>query len=651
MMFLSKNEKNNMKIDYLTIKDKEPVTISEIFSIKYNWPDSVISLFEKKKNLIKFIAEKTGKTEEEILKIFDFEFINFNNNEIRLITYDLKIISKLRKYLIDFILNYIKEYNNSKLQELYDLLKQKNIEISEETFKNIEALSKLLSEIVKNQTQNKSQITDYHLDIIHNINIVYVLMPKKIYLNEVKRQLEAMYENEMKIFKDLWWKDLNSFINDMKKKIEENPYDPNIREQMDKFVRLILMDLVKNKGSSDIHIHTYSWYDKMSGRINYRSLGIYKLFLDNLPFTVIDQIIKIIWNIAGIQIKDEDYQFSGVIQNFPIDVTERVNFRVEIFQSLSKRFNGIPQKRCVLRTLPGGKPKTLEELNYMSDFINTIRSVVFSNKQGIIIISWPTGSGKSTLLYSVLYEYAKEKNDVCIYSIENPVEKDLNWRNIVQMEVDPARWMDFHRAVKALMRMDPDVVLVGEIRDKGTAETALELAKTGHLVFATLHVNNSIEIKSRLADLVADDSKIAELNNQLKAAIAQRLVGKLCNVCKIEVDKSEFIMEMKMKRWKDIQDKIFDINTFYKKGPWCPECKFTGLKWRLPVVEIIPYIKVVPDNELYKYLKYTIKFKNMFEYALDLLRSGQYIDYNDIIALYDPVTDIDLKDNENENEW
>jgi general secretion pathway protein E len=297
---------------------------------------------------------------------------------------------------------------------------------------------------------------------------------------------------------------------------------------------------------------------------------------------------------------------------------------------------------AVLRTLEGWKSKTLEELNYSEEFITSVRMLTRNNKQWIIIVSWPTWSGKSTLLYAVISEYSVQVPDRLIYSIENPVEKDLNLWNFAQMEVDPARWMEFKTALKSLMRMAPDVIFVWEIRDKETALAALEASNTWHLVFATLHVNNSIEIESRLADLIQDDTKISELKTSLKGAIAQRLLPILCDKCmQAEEDTYLFPELLQKTRWVDYYNELKDIPKLYVTGSGCSACKGMGTIWRIPVVEIISYNKVIQDKrDLYMYLKYTLSFKSMFWYAVDLMREWKHVDYRDVVALYDAVTDI-----------
>lgn len=647
------NNNNNINTDsgnnsnILNIKwwEKTFLLISELFTSNISFSPNVSANIEFKNNFLKYyITSKNKKIKEEELNEqieklwWFFEIINLDNTHLRLVSYDLDFIQKIRKKLVEYAEKYIYQHNLDEYKRFYKFLKNKNVEISEDTFNDPNKQYELIQKM-----KNLSEWGDViEPQLITDFSINYIYINKKIFVNSIKKQLEQMYNNE----KILIWNNIvnvTSYIAAMKKKIENNEmWKKEMEEEAEKFVNAVLLDLVKNKKASDIHLHGYSWFDKKSWRISYRALWQYRLYIDNIHFQFFRTILSNIWQKAWFELKLDEYQYSGVIQNFPVSIDKSVNFRCEAFQSLSKNiWNWDPVSYTVLRTLDGWWAPILEDLWYDENFIRTIRTNLFQNTQWIIIVSWPTWSGKSTLLYSVLQEYAKKFRWNTIYTIENPIEKDLNWRNIVQMEVDPSRNMEFKVALKALMRMDPDVILVWEIRDSETANAALEASKTWHLTFATLHVNNSIEISERLQDLIQDESKIKELAYSLKGAIAQRLVPLVCTNCWQKLEPELFNIEMQEKKNVDYSEIIDNDMVFYKKWPWCAKCNWQWIKWRYAVVELINYNKpILSKKELYKYLKYWIDFKSMFEYALDGVKKWKPIEYSSIIQLYDNITDI-----------
>lgn len=231
------------------------------------------------------------------------------------------------------------------------------------------------------------------------------------------------------------------------------------------------------------------------------------------------------------------------------------------------RANSLPNlwgEKIVLRLLDQERDFRLEKSGLSLDSVNALRTVS-KRKEGLILISGPTGSGKTTTLYSVLYELPRDKLNVS--TLENPVEYQLAGVNQVNIREDGVS--TFEGSLRALMRQDPDVILVGEIRDHQTANLAFKAASTGHLVFSTVHANGSKEVVERLINLGVDTFTI---KSNLRLSAAQRLVPLICPHCSTEADQSE--------------SKLLGVKGNFKKMNviGCSQCR-SGVTGRIAVLE------------------------------------------------------------------
>jgi type IV pilus assembly protein PilB len=207
------------------------------------------------------------------------------------------------------------------------------------------------------------------------------------------------------------------------------------------------------------------------------------------------------------------------------------------------------------------------------DDLSTIRQLIHK-PNGIVVCTGPTGSGKTTTLYAAL----RELNDISskLITAEDPVEYDID--GIIQCQIKPDIELTFGRILRAMLRQDPDIILVGEIRDKETAEIAVQASLTGHLVFSTLHTNDAPSAIARLLDLGLEPFLVTAT---LEGIIAQRLVRKICTNCKSEyTPPEEQLMELELKL-DDVQGRKF----WYGKG--CDACNNTGYRGRLGIYEIM----------------------------------------------------------------
>ncbi|MDO8577384.1 MAG: GspE/PulE family protein [Candidatus Wildermuthbacteria bacterium] len=234
----------------------------------------------------------------------------------------------------------------------------------------------------------------------------------------------------------------------------------------------------------------------------------------------------------------------------------------------------------VLRILNPKRIFALEELGLREDLKDIIRKEI-QKPNGMVIVTGPTGSGKTTTLYAFLREVTKP--ELKVITIEDPIEYHLS--GVSQTQVDSQKGYDFASGLRAIVRQDPDIVLVGEIRDGETADIALQAALTGHLVFSTLHTNDAVGTISRLTSL---DAKIETIASALSLVIAQRLLRKVCSKCVELTQASAKELETIEKAISSLQGafKTKVIKTLKLPRPkGCEQCNFTGYKGRVGIFE------------------------------------------------------------------
>ena len=301
------------------------------------------------------------------------------------------------------------------------------------------------------------------------------------------------------------------------------------------------------------------------------------------------------------------YRIDGILQTVPIPAKLRPLYtsivsRLKIMSSLDISERRLPQDgRIAMKTkgesydlrlsiIPTKHGESLclrilgrerirlgfEELG-MLPFQKKIFSRIPTLPQGFILISGPTGSGKTTTLYAAL----KKVNDGHrkIITIEDPVEYQIE--GIVQMQTHESIGLTFSQGLRAILRHDPDVVLVGEIRDRETADIAVRASQTGHLVFSTIHANDSINAIPRLLDMGVDANSLAA---SLNCSIAQRLSRRICRHCSVpDPDPDPAVLEEMTQALELPPDQLL-----YRKGEGCSECRDTGVTGRIAIYELAP---------------------------------------------------------------
>ncbi len=249
----------------------------------------------------------------------------------------------------------------------------------------------------------------------------------------------------------------------------------------------------------------------------------------------------------------------------------------------------------VMRILNPKNFMELEKLGLRQDLYKILEREI-KKPNGMIVVTGPTGSGKTTTLYAFLMKI--QSPEMKIVTIEDPIEYHL--QGISQTQVAPERGYNFSKGLRSIVRQDPDVILVGEIRDLETAKISLQAALTGHLVLSTLHTNDAAGTIPRLVDLGEEPSSIA---SGLKMTVGQRLVRTVCKECLVKTapTKEELaeIKEALKNLPKDIQlpKKIDDIKIAKAQEKGCPHCNFTGYKGRKGLYELF-----LVDNEMERFI-------------------------------------------------
>jgi len=328
----------------------------------------------------------------------------------------------------------------------------------------------------------------------------------------------------------------------------------------------ILISRGVEKNASDLHIEPYG----RLYRVRYRIDGeLYEA--DVLPERVQLPVISRIKILAGMDIAEKRLPQDG-----------KIGMRLA-GREMDIRVSALPLlegESMVLRFLfKDTEFVELETLGLESDTLSMIGEDI-KKTSGVILITGPTGSGKSTTLYAILKKI--NRPEVKIITAEDPVEYRLEGIN--QIQVHPEIGYGFSNALRSILRQDPDVLMVGEIRDRETVEIALQSALTGHLVFSTLHTNDALGAVTRLLDLGVEEFL---LNGTIIALSAQRLVRKICPKCQIEDNEASALISQEDIR--EIAEKICGQVPRFFRGNGCEYCNQTGFSGRVPIMEYIPY--------------------------------------------------------------
>jgi len=333
-------------------------------------------------------------------------------------------------------------------------------------------------------------------------------------------------------------------------------------------VNLVILRAVKEK-ASDIHIEPFG---EDTLKVRYRIDGILHDVM-SLPRKLQLAVISRIKIMSDLDIAEKRLPQDGRIQ---VNIVGRkINIRVSILPAVTG-------ESAVLRILdPSSILLELESLGFSPDILPAYLSLI-KKPNGIILVTGPTGSGKSTTLYTTLN--LLNSTEKKIMTIEDPVEYRL--KGISQVQAKPKIGLTFAAGLRSFLRQDPDIMLVGEIRDKETAEIAVQAALTGHIVLSTLHTNDAPSSVIRLIDMGIEPFLIS---SSVIGVIAQRLVRKICPKCKKEIKITPDIKKI-LDEYQISSNEI----TLYK-GEGCPYCKDTGYKGRIAIFELMVITENIRD--------------------------------------------------------
>ncbi len=340
--------------------------------------------------------------------------------------------------------------------------------------------------------------------------------------------------------------------------------------------------------ASDIHIEQDRKNPKLRFRIDGMLQTLQQKWLDDKLRELINGIISRIKVVANLDISERRLPQDGVFRVNYYDASKKeqvdLDFRVATCP-------GIVGENITIRILDPRKAKVdLDSLNHSSHVAEPLKKMLKS-AAGMILVSGPTGSGKTSTLYSALrYVYNPA---IKIITAEDPIE--YSFPGIMQTQVNPKINLNFSRLLRSFLRLDPDVILVGEIRDQETANISFDAAQTGHLMLSTVHTNDAVGAIPRLIDLGIDHNQLA---SSLMCVVAQRLLRKLCPLCRVPYTPTPF-------EWEPLFENYPDHLEFYK-SEGCPDCNFSGYTGRTLISEILiidqeiarALNKEIPVNEI-----------------------------------------------------
>ncbi len=531
-----------------------------------------------------------------------------------------------KKYLFDILVDNDYLLPNDIADFVENALKIKWIDLSHVEI-DLEAINKLNEQICRKHLLIPLKISGKEIHVasfnpsnltaeqeIENITGKYV-KTFFAFKDQIEERISAYYSPD---------KLINSLVGGNKKRSkvripgEETETNP---APVVKLVNQIFSDAVEEK-SSDIHIEPKEHIAHVRVRVD----GVLHNLLE-IPKSVYPSLVsrlKIISNLniaetrkpqdgkAKIYIDESDVDLRVSI--LPTNYGEKVVIRI-----LDKRNAAVSFDQMGIR----GKNRALLER-------------CFQFKQGMVLVTGPTGSGKSTTLYAAINRIKSTANN--ILTVEDPIEYMMDGIN--QVQVNKKAGVTFASALRSFLRQDPDVILVGEIRDQETAEIAIQAAQTGHLVLSTLHTNDTFATITRLKDMGIDQFKITE---SMQAIVAQRLVRRLCPHCKVPVPEDKIDPKL-----YNLVNQFSGTGTIYEaKG--CNKCNFTGYKGRIGIYEIL-----ILDNELKQMinlgkplteLRNKAKkngFQNLFEDAISLISEG-ITDYQEVLRSVNPDSSVNIE--------
>lgn len=388
----------------------------------------------------------------------------------------------------------------------------------------------------------------------------------------VDRMLRRAYEEDFRV--DAVTADLDESAVELQ--VETSDMDiSSVHELVDgspviNLVNYLVLQAIR-KGASDIHIEPSRKFGTVRFRIDGQLVEMLRPRRDIYP-----AIISRIKVMARLDIAEQRVPQDGRCQ--VVADSKEVDLRVSTLPT-------VLGEKVVIRVLDKQRLTfNLDQLGIQPDTLSVIKKVL-KKPHGLMLVTGPTGSGKTTTLYSALELIKSSTRN--IVTVEDPVEYQIELVN--QVQADGTRGMTFASALRSILRQDPDVIMVGEIRDAETAQVAVQAALTGHLVLSTLHTNDSVSAITRMLDMQVESYKLAAA---LVGVVAQRLVRTICPHCHTSYyPAAEYLQALHYQG---------DLNRSFSRGEGCRECFDTGFKGRTGIYEVLPATtelrRMISDN-------------------------------------------------------
>lgn len=403
------------------------------------------------------------------------------------------------------------------------------------------------------KSKNKPSTIDANLAWTYRIIPAYENDDKVTFYSDSKDIEKSI--KDLKIILDKDVSVIQKPVEFIQEKLAHNYRNPIVNfnknhESINHFLEQVLNEAINNN-ASDIHIEPSEKHISIRYRIDGILIELKQIYFDT--YRSLTNQIKIK---SGLDISEK---------RRPQDGKFKYDFKQSFYDIRVSTLNTINGEKIVLRILKRDNQFELDRIGIEEQQLKILKSVLKKNS-GLILISGPTGSGKTSTLYAILNELNKaEKN---ILTIEDPVE--YSHSGINQVQVNTKIGFGFKEALRTFMRQDPDIIMVGEIRDLETAELAIRASLTGHLVLSSIHTNSAKESIERMMSMGIPDYL---LNTSLLMSISQRLIRLLCSDCKTELTKDE----------KLIPEKFNQDSHFIPKG--CENCNYSGYKGRKAIFE------------------------------------------------------------------
>jgi len=368
---------------------------------------------------------------------------------------------------------------------------------------------------------------------------------------------------------------LDELVNEARLEAQREAHVVQVTENDCAIVRLtnqIIVDAYR-LGSSDIHIEPYS--DRKETAVRFRVDGSCFPYM-KIPASYRRAIVSRFKIMANLDIAERRKPQDGKIK-FKLGGNKEIELRVATIPTAGHN------EDVVLRILTAKEPMPLEAMDFSQRTLDVLKRIA-EKPYGIILCVGPTGSGKTTTLHALLSHINTQERK--IWTAEDPIE--ITQDGLRQVQVHPKIGFTFATAMRAFLRADPDVIMIGEMRDKETADTALEASLTGHLVLSTLHTNSAVETVIRLLDLGCDSFNFADA---MLGVLAKRLCKRICAHCKevyrpSRVEYEELVHGYGQEYWKRLGIEYCDTFRLFR-GRGCELCNHTGFKGRIALHELL----------------------------------------------------------------